>query len=44
VAAETVFKICEHLAATPGRGLARSGGRGAGGALYAPTTGEKAAG
>ena len=25
--AETVFKICEHLAANPGRGVARKGGR-----------------
>ena len=42
-ATETVFKICEHLAANPGRGITRSGGRGAGGALYVPTTGAKAA-
>jgi glucose-6-phosphate isomerase len=42
-ATETVFKICEHLAANPGRGIARAGGRGAGGTLYAPTTGVKAA-
>ena len=25
-AAETVFKICEHLAANPGRGVRRMGG------------------
>jgi glucose-6-phosphate isomerase len=43
-ATETVFKICEHLAANPGRGIARSGGRGAVGALYGPTPGAKAAG
>ena len=43
-ATETVFKICEHLAANPGRGITRSGGRGAVGALYGPTPGAKAAG
>jgi glucose-6-phosphate isomerase len=40
--AETVFKICEHLAANPGRGLRRVGGRGAAAALYGPETGSSA--
>ncbi len=32
--AETVFKICEHLAANPGRGVERLGGQGPGAAKY----------